>query len=160
MKEQEKSKSLEIVEQQWAVVVEKIIEDMKHDGLHWSEPYLPSLTPHNTVSGTVYQGGNRVHLGFIGFERGFEDSRWCTFSQIRNSGWHLKKGARAAIIERWREFSIREENEDTGEKEVTGYYFLKTSFFSKYRCNFRAFENLEKHIKGQNSCEFWPFIGV
>ena len=35
MKEQKKSKSLEIVEKQRALVVEKIIEDMKRDGLHW-----------------------------------------------------------------------------------------------------------------------------
>ena len=33
MKEQKKSKSLEIVEKQRALVVEKIIEDMKRDGL-------------------------------------------------------------------------------------------------------------------------------
>ncbi len=35
MKEQRKSKSLEIVEKQRALVVEKIIEDMKRDG-SWS----------------------------------------------------------------------------------------------------------------------------
>ena len=92
MKEQKKSKSLEIVEKQRALVVEKIIEDMKRDGLHWSEPYIPSLSPHNPVSGTVYQGGNRFHLGFVGYMRGFTDNRWCTFNQIRDSGWHLKKG--------------------------------------------------------------------
>ena len=87
MKEQKKSKSLEIVEKQRALVVEKIIEDMKRDGLHWSEPYIPSLSPHNPVSGTVYQGGNRFHLGFVGYMRGFTDNRWCTFNQIRDSGW-------------------------------------------------------------------------
>lgn len=122
MKEQKKSKSLEIVEKQRALVVEKIIEDMKRDGLHWSEPYIPSLSPHNPVSGTVYQGGNRFHLGFVGYMRGFTDNRWCTFNQIRDSGWHLKKGAKAALIEKWREFSIKEENKNTGEKEVTGHY--------------------------------------
>ena len=66
MKEQKKSKSLEIVEKQRALVVEKIIEDMKRDGLHWSEPYIPSLSPHNPVSGTVYQGGNRFPSRFRG----------------------------------------------------------------------------------------------
>ena len=107
MKEQKKSKSLEIVEKQRALVVEKIIEDMKRDGLHWPEPYIPSLSPHNPVSGTVYQGGNRFHLGFVGYMRGFTDNRWCTFNQIRDSGWHLKKGAKAALIEKWRESPSR-----------------------------------------------------
>lgn len=135
MAKREQSRSLEIVEEQRARVVGKIIEDMKRDGLRWSEPYLPSLTPHNPVSGTVYQGGNRVHLGFIGFERGFADNRWCTFNQIRDSGWHLKKGAKAAIIEKWREFSIREENEDTGEKEVTGHYLRCVGYWNVFNAS-------------------------
>ena len=135
MKEQKKSKSLEIVEKQRALVVEKIIEDMKRDGLHWSEPYIPSLSPHNPVSGTVYQGGNRLHLGFVGYMRGFTDNRWCTFNQIRDSGWHLKKGAKAALIEKWREFSIKEENKDTGEKEVTGHYLRCVGYWNVFNAS-------------------------
>ncbi len=135
MKEQKKSKSLEIVEKQRALVVEKIIEDMKRDGLHWSEPYIPSLSPHNPVSGTVYQGGNRFHLGFVGYMRGFTDNRWCTFNQIRDSGWHLKKGAKAALIEKWREFSIKEENEKTGEKEVTGHYLRCVGYWNVFNAS-------------------------
>ena len=135
MKEQKKSKSLEIVEKQRALVVEKIIEDMKRDGLHWSEPYIPSLSPHNPVSGTVYQGGNRFHLGFVGYMRGFTDNRWCTFNQIRDSGWHLKKGAKAALIEKWREFSIKEENKDTGEKEVTGHYLRCVGYWNVFNAS-------------------------
>lgn len=135
MKEQKKSKSLEIVEKQRALVVEKIIEDMKRDGLHWSEPYIPSLSPHNPVSGTVYQGSNRFHLGFVGYMRGFTDNRWCTFNQIRDSGWHLKKGAKAALIEKWREFSIKEENKDTGEKEVTGHYLRCVGYWNVFNAS-------------------------
>lgn len=135
MKEQGKSKSLEIVEDQRARVVAKIIEDMKRDGLRWSEPYLPSLSPSNPVSGTVYQGGNRLHLGFIGYLRSFEDNRWCTFNQIRDSGWYLKKGAKAAIIEKWREFAVREENEETGEKEVKGHYLRCVGYWNVFNAS-------------------------
>lgn len=95
---------------------------MKRDGLRWAEPYLPSLTPHNPVSGTVYQGGNRVHLGFIGFMRGYTDNRWATFNQIKDAGWHVKKGAKSALIEKWKQFAFYKENEDTGEKELAGRY--------------------------------------
>lgn len=91
MKSKQKQTPTEIIENQRQAVVEKIIEDMKRDGLRWAEPYLPSLTPHNPVSGTVYQGGNRVHLGFIGFMRGYTDNRWATFNQIKDAGWHVKK---------------------------------------------------------------------
>lgn len=54
MKSKQKQTPTEIIDNQRQAVVEKIIEDMKRDGLRWAEPYLPSLTPHNPVSGTVY----------------------------------------------------------------------------------------------------------
>ena len=104
MKSKQKQTPTEIIDNQRQAVVEKIIEDMKRDGLRWAEPYLPSLTPHNPVSGTVYQGGNRVHLGFIGFMRGYTDNRWATFNQIKDAGWHVKKGAKSALIEKWKQF--------------------------------------------------------
>lgn len=122
MKSKQKQTPTEIIDNQRQVVVEKIIEDMKRDGLRWAEPYLPSLTPHNPVSGTVYQGGNRVHLGFIGFMRGYTDNRWATFNQIKDAGWHVKKGAKSALIEKWKQFAFYKENEDTGEKELAGRY--------------------------------------
>lgn len=131
-KTQTKADPVEIVETQRAQVVEKIIRDMERDGLRWSEPYLPSLTPHNPVSGTTYSGGNRLHLGFVGYMRGFSDNRWCTFNQIRDSGWHLKKGSKAAIIEKWREFAVREKDEDTGETEVTGHYLRLVGYWNVF----------------------------
>ena len=106
MKSKQKQTPMEIIDNQRQAVVEKIIEDMKRDGLRWAEPYLPSLTPHNPVSGTVYQGGNRVHLGFIGFMRGYTDNRWATFNQIKDAGWHVKKGAKSALIEKWKQFAF------------------------------------------------------
>lgn len=51
MKSKQKQTPTEIIDNQRQAVVEKIIEDMKRDGLRWAEPYLPSLTPHNPVSG-------------------------------------------------------------------------------------------------------------
>ena len=106
MKSKQKQTPTEIIDNQRQVVVEKIIEDMKRAGLRWAEPYLPSLTPHNPVSGTVYQGGNRVHLGCIGFMRGYTDNLWATFNQIKDAGWHVKKGAKSALIEKWKQFAF------------------------------------------------------
>ena len=113
---------VERVKEQRSQIVSKVIEDMKRDGLRWSEPYLPMMTPHNPVTGTVYRGGNRMHLAFVGMMRGFTDNRWCTFNQIRDAGWHLKKGAKSALVERWKSYTIREENAETGEEEITGHF--------------------------------------
>lgn len=127
--------AVERVEQQRAAVVEKVIADMKRDGLRWSEPYLPSLTPHNPVTGTVYQGGNRLHLGFIGLMRGFTDNRWCTFAQVQDAGWRLRKGAKSALIERWKSFARTEENEETGEKEVVGNYLRLVGYWNVFNAS-------------------------
>lgn len=132
MSERKKSPAVERVETQRAHVVEKIVTDMRRDGLRWSEPYLPTMTPHNPTTGTVYQGGNRLHLAFVGMERGFTDNRWCTFNQIRDQGWHLMKGAKSAIIEKWREFAIKEENKETGEEEVTGTFLRCVGYWNVF----------------------------
>ncbi len=112
----------DIVNDQRRAVVEKVIADMGRDGLRWAEPYLPALSPRNPVSGTVYSGGNRMHLGFIGYERGYEDCRWATFNQISDAGWKVKKGAKSVIIEKWKQFSYYKDNEETGEKELQGRF--------------------------------------
>lgn len=132
MAEKKKNRALAIVRQERERVVEKIVQDMEKDGLHWLEPYLPALSPRNPVTGTVYKGGNRLHLGFVAYERGYEDSRWCTFNQIRDNGWHLRKGSKAAIIERWKEFVATEENKDTGESEVVGHYLRCIGYWNVY----------------------------
>lgn len=132
---QKSNKAVEIVNEHRARVVEKVLADMRRDGLHWSEPYLPSLSPHNPVSGTAYSGGNRVHLGFVGYMRGYEDSRWCTFNQIRDSDWNLKKGSKAAIIERWKSYSVREENEETGKEEVTGSFLRCVGYWNVFNAD-------------------------
>ena len=111
-----KSRSTEVIEDQRRHIVEKVIGDMKRGGLRWSEPYLTSLSPQNPVTGTVYKGGNRLHLAFAAFTRGYEDPRWCTFNQIRDKGWHLKRGAKAAPIEKWREVTVKKDGTTSDEK--------------------------------------------
>lgn len=135
MSTKKKSPAVERIEKQREQVVEKIIADMKRDGLRWSEPYLPTLSPHNPVTGTVYQGGNRIHLAFIGLSRGYTDNRWCTFNQINDKGWHLKKGAKSAIIEKWKSFAIREENEETGEEEITRHFLKLMGYWNVFNAS-------------------------
>lgn len=112
MKKQTKQNPADIINEQREQVVTKILEDMKRDNLHWAVPYLPFFSPRNPVSGTIYQGGNRIHLAFIGYMRGFTDNRWCTFNQIRDAGWHLKKGSKAAMVERWKMFDVYQKDDD------------------------------------------------
>lgn len=130
-----KQSAIEIVDDHRRCIVERVVADMERDGLRWAQPYLPSLTPSNPATGTVYHGGNRLHLALTAFSRGYEDHRWCTFNQIRDRGWHLRKGSKAAIIERWRDFSVREKNEDTGKQEVTGHFLRLIGYWSVFNAS-------------------------
>lgn len=122
MAERKKQSGTEIIQEQREKIVEKVIEDMKKDGLNWTAPFLKNLSPHNPVTGNVYRGGNRLHLAFAAAALGHEDPRWMTFKQIGDNGWHLKKGSKSAMVEYWKMFERREEDEATGEEKVTGKY--------------------------------------
>lgn len=71
-------------------------------------------------------------LGFIGFMRGYTDNRWATFNQIKDAGWHVKKGAKSALIEKWKQFAFYKENEDTGEKELAGRYSKLVGYWNVF----------------------------
>lgn len=132
MRNQERPSPVDIVNSRREEVVRKIIRDMGENGLQWSAPYLPTLSPRNPVSGTVYRGSNRLHLAFVGYMRGIEDNRWCTFNQIRDKGWHLKGGSKAAIIEKWKDLPLTGKNEDTGEDEVVGHYLRCVGYWNVF----------------------------
>lgn len=148
MSDKKKASAVQHVEDQRLHVVEKIIEDMKKNGLRWAEPYLPTMTPHNPVTGTVYQGGNRIHLAFVGMERGFTDNRWCTFNQIRDNGWHLMKGAKSAIIEKWKAITVTDKNEDTGEEEITGQFLRLMGYWNVF--NASEIEGMPSEVKPEH----------
>lgn len=75
----------------------KIIERLKEGTAPWQVPWHPGKTlsvPHNPVSGTVYRGMNRVHLGLSGYD----DSRWMTLKQANDNGYSILPGSRATPV--------------------------------------------------------------
>ncbi|WP_083628213.1 ArdC family protein [Hornefia porci] len=132
MRKSERPSPVDIVNSRREEVVRKILRDMEENGLQWAAPYLPTLSPRNPVSGTVYRGCNRLHLAYVGYMRGIEDNRWCTFKQIRDKGWHLKGGSKAAIIEKWKDLPLTGKNEDTGEDEVVGHYLRMVGYWNVF----------------------------
>ena len=106
MKNQTKRQTpTEIVSAQRVRAAAQIAGDMEALGLAWADAYLSLLSPENPVNGRKYRGGNRIHLACAARARSFADNRWATFTQVRNAGWRVKKGSKAAIIERWKEVS-------------------------------------------------------
>lgn len=69
---------------------------------------LNFVTRQNLVSGTVYQGGNRVHLGFIGFMRGYAYNRWATFNQIKDTYEKEFAGRYPKLVGYWNVFNAED----------------------------------------------------
>lgn len=94
---------VEIVRAQRERVSRQVASDMDELGQGWGGLYLPTMSPWNPANGRVFRGVNRVHLACAARLRGIDDGRWSTFNQIREAGWRVRKGSKAAIIERWKE---------------------------------------------------------
>lgn len=90
----------------------------------WQKPWNPDQAasalerPYNGVSGRPYHGGNAMWLIARSSLEGYDDPRWCTFKQAADSGWHIRKGSKAATVEYW-QFDKEEKgfNPDTGQIE-------------------------------------------
>ena len=84
-------------------VAEAFIASLKEEKLPWHAMWATS-PPHNAISGKAYRGINSFWLSFVADHKGYSDSRWCTFKQASEKGWHVKAGEKASTIEYWRLF--------------------------------------------------------
>ena len=88
------------VQQQLA---EQFLHILEEEKLDWKKEWSGlSGRPYNPVSKTVYHGSNYFSLLLTSMAKGYQDSRWCTFAQIKEQGWTLKAGkGQSAKIEFW-----------------------------------------------------------
>ena len=94
------------------VFAEKIIEMLEKGVAPWQKPWTPSqhLVPHNPVTGTIYQGVNRLSLAM----EGYEDPRWMTFLQAQEQGYRIKKGSHGSDIVFYKYSSIEDKLDEEG----------------------------------------------
>lgn len=82
---------------------------------------------HNAENHNIYTGYNRILLNSIAIKKQLKDNRWLTFNQIKKLKLKLKKGAKAAQIEKWSLFTPKEK-EGEKDKEIQPIPFLKYFF--------------------------------
>lgn len=100
-------------------MIEDIIKQMESGELFWRASWDASkFCPHNPVSNLCYKGGNRLRLTYHAMKNEYQDNRWCTFKQAMDSGWKIKPGEKAILLEKWIFHKVIEvEDKDTGKKE-------------------------------------------
>lgn len=87
--------------------VDVILELMEEKGLAWACEWDGSqFMPRNGKEDRPYNGRNRIHLMAKAYRMGYEDSRWFTFKQAEEAGYHPNKGEKATVIEFWKQDSF------------------------------------------------------
>lgn len=73
------------------------------EGLHsWTQGWKNvSTVPENAINNKRYRGINQLILGFVSYQKGYSDPRWCTFKQADSKGWKIMKGEKGVPIEFW-----------------------------------------------------------
>ena len=114
-----KKTAKEKVEENRKRIVDKLISNMEKGYIFsewaWNRK---AFLPRNAVTGTQYQGINRLNLSFEAIERGYNDPRWLTLKKANEMGYSVKPGAKGVFCEKW--IWQRQEkviNEETGEVE-------------------------------------------
>ncbi|WP_177160579.1 zincin-like metallopeptidase domain-containing protein [uncultured Fusobacterium sp.] len=82
-------------------LVEKIIKNMENGAIFQKGWNSIILSPQNPVSDVYYLGGNRLRLMEKAIEANYKDPRWVTFNQAKENGWHVKKGEKSVLCEKW-----------------------------------------------------------
>lgn len=112
-----KVKDKELIEEQRAAVVERIVDDMREKEFSWTQTWDRCAAPRNASTGNAYRGGNRLSLTFKALLLGYDDPRWVTFYQARELGWRLLDDQHSyAVVEKWKPYSYGKEVE--GENDI------------------------------------------
>lgn len=97
-----------------------------------------ALRPQNPLSGVNYQGGNRLRLSMAAVEKGYQDPRWMTFKQASDQGYHIRKGEKSVLLEKWI-FT-----KEIKEKDEQGQEVKKTVCLEHPVCNYFRVFNAEQ----------------
>ena len=90
---------------------------LEEKGLSWRKEWsgIGGGAPHNAVTRACYRGLNAFWLSLIALSKGYSDPRWVTMVQIMDRDgkyhpkekWHLKAGSKAAHVEYWYPFDLK-----------------------------------------------------
>ena len=114
-----KKSAKEKVEENRKKIVDKLIANMEKGYIFsewaWNRK---AFLPRNAVTGTQYQGINRLNLSFEAIEREYSDPRWLTLKKANEMGYSINPGAKGVFCEKWIWQKLEKViNEETGEVE-------------------------------------------
>ena len=99
-------------------VADSFANVLEEKGLSWKKEWsgVGGSCPQNAITKASYKGINAFWLSLVAMMKGYSDCRWVTMVQIMDKDgkyhpkekWHLKAGSKAAHIEFWMPFDLKE----------------------------------------------------
>src|SRR5882724_2217858 len=87
----------------YATITEALLKSFDQGVVPWHRPWRDQVPAENPVTGTVYQGMNRLLLATKPRERPF----YVTFKQAKEAGGNVKAGAKGTPITYWNFSDVR-----------------------------------------------------
>ena len=104
-----------------------LIEQMEQGVAIWQQPWVVSKAyqPQNGFSGRLYNGFNRVYLGWLQTEYGnVNDPRWYTFNNVKELGYKVRKGSKSTVVV-YNAPAVSEKENDNGEVETKTWWNMR-----------------------------------
>ena len=118
----------EMKQELYKTVTAALIEQMEQGVAIWQKPWVTSKAyqPQNGASGRLYNGFNRMYLGFMQMDiLQSDDPRWFTFTNVKDLGAKVKKGSKSTLVVYNAPAKTEVENESTGEVETKTWWNVK-----------------------------------
>ncbi len=90
--------------------------------------------PNNPQTKTVYKGINTISLWCESLKKGFTDSRWGTFKNIKDLGGYVRKDQKGSKVILWKPRKIEEVQSDGTKQEKTIFTFRIFTVFNFQQC--------------------------
>ena len=122
----------EMKKELYQTVTAALIEQMEQGVVIWQKPWVTSKAyqPQNGASGRLYNGFNRMYLGFLQMGiMGSDDPRWFTFNNVKDLGGKVLKGSKSSIVV-FNAPAQYEKTNDEGEVETKSYW--KTAYYKVF----------------------------
>jgi antirestriction protein ArdC len=116
----------------YEIVTNQIINAIEKGTVPWASPYVAGVKHQNLITKIPYHGVNIMLLGLVAQANGYQYPLWLTYNQAKQKGWHVKKGAKTAMVTFFKMYQpkikdiadddIAEEEETTKSIPVLRYY--------------------------------------
>jgi antirestriction protein ArdC len=128
----------------YAIVTDKIIDQLHKGIVPWRQPWKDSGIPRNLVSNRPYRGINVMLLSFLGYEQNY----FLTYKQLKDIGGSLKQGEKGHMVVYWNFFEkqIEKVSEGSNPKKIPNLRYYTVYNISQcigVQGNIPPFETIE-----------------